>query len=313
MRGLLVLLFTTVGAVGVPHPVLGRQGEPRSPVLVYGVGVPSAATARWGTRSTVVFRVSVRNDSSDAAAYLIRVELEGVATSSATSISSIPAGTIARIPVDVDVDLRSVPSGGERLPFTVTLLDARRQPRNRFAGTLPVIRVVPSLVPDLTAPRALVFARDIATTRIEYQAPSERRGHPGGFVVVVKNRGREVWAYLGSLGGEIGMGTPESHIERSRGLSLVSAALPRGLARGDSAVILLRLSPVAVSSPGVVAVVPHLPTELWITVRVYVASSFDVNSSNDALYYVLRLNSNGTIAEARTLPAPPLTVRVIPQ
>ena len=307
MRRLYAAGAIAMGLVLVPLPS-GAQGL----VRVFGVGVPSATTSRWGSRNTVIFNVRVRNDSSDAAACLIRVELDGVATSSASPITTIPPGEVTLIPVSVDVDLRGIASGGDRLHFSVYLLNARREELNRFSGTLSVIPVPLAMVPDLSRPDLLRFSRDVAIGRIGYADPRGPRGP--GFVVVVKNRGRERWAYTGDLGSQIGMGTPESHIEWSDRFILAPASLPSGLAAGDSAVVWLRLQPITVrTSLGEMRMVPDLPAELWITVRVFVASSYDVNPSNDALYYVLRLNSDHRVAESRTLPAPPLTVRVIPR
>ena len=280
-------------------------------VRVYGVGVPGAATSRWGERDTVIFRVSVRNDSSVAVPYLIRVELEGVVTSSSSPINTVLPGEIARIPVTVDVDLRRIPSGGDAMRFSVILLNDRREEMNRFAGTLPVRPVASgplSITPDLI-PGGMRFSRDIALVRIIYADPRGPRG--AGFLALVKNRGREAFAYTGSLASQIGMGTPESHIEWSDRLILAPASLPSGLAPGDSALIFLPLQPVSVrTSLGEMRMVPALPTELWITVRVFADSSYDVNPSNDALYYIIRLNSDRRVAESRSIPAPPLTVRV---
>lgn len=306
--------LNAAAAVALSVALVAWQGEPRSPVSVYGVGVPRAPTARWGTRSSVDLRVSVRNDSTDPAPYLIRVELEGVATSSATPVSTIAAGAIVNVPVRVDVDLRAIASGGDKLPFTVVLLDARRQARHRFTGALPVTPVRPSLTLDADAAlRPMTYARDIAITRIEYVAASERLEHPGGMVVTLRNRGRERWAYTGSVEGQIGLGTPETHIEPSTYLTLQGARVPPGLAPGDSAVLLLRQTPIAIRTPIAGTVVPPLPTELWITVRAYLTSSYDVNPSNDALYLVLRLGADRRVVESRILPAPPPTVRVIPR
>ena len=291
--------------------VASPSGAQSGRVRVYGVGVPSAVTARWGSRETVVFNVRVRNDSTDATSGLIRVELEGVATSSASPITILPPGVVTLIPVSVDVDLRGIASGGDRLRFSVVLLNARREELNRFSGTLPVRPVAAgplAITPDLT-PGALRFSRDIAIERIGYVARGRDQG--AGFVVVLKNRGRERWSYTGSLGSQIGLGTPETHIDWSDRFILPAAPVPPGLAPGDSAVVVLRLQPMPISTVfGTGRIPPDLPTELWITVRAFVSSSYDVNPSNDALYYIIRLNSDRRVAESRSMPAPPLTVRV---
>jgi hypothetical protein len=315
-RRVVMRRLRAVGAIalglGLVAPPSGAQ---TGLVRVYGVGVPGAVTSRWGSRNTVIFNVRVRNDSTDAMPGLIRVELDGVATSSASPIMTIPAGAVTTVPVSVDVDLRGIASGGDRLRFSVVLLNARREELNRFSGTLSVIPVDPTMLARpigsvLLQPASPIFPQDIAIERVGYAAP---RGDEGaGFVVVMKNRGRERWAYTGSLASQVGMGTPETHIEWSHRLILRTAPLPSGLAPGDSAVVLLRLQPITVPGPvmGGIRVAPGLPTELWITVRVYVASSYDVNPSNDALYYVLRMSSDHRVAESRTLPAPGLTIQV---